>query len=831
MRTAWALALRDMRGGLKGLRLLIICLFLGVAGLAGVGSLSRAITAELDSRGQEILGGDIEMRVAQREAAPDERAAFARQGLVSETIRLRAMASRADAAAAVLAELKSVDDRWPLYGALRLEPGALAPRPADLDAMLAPALAERLSLRIGDSVRIGETSFRVAGLIAEEPDRVGEGFTLGPSILVSREGLAATRLVQPGSLFTARYRIRLPVDRDAHAIAERLGERFHDANWEVTDRTNAARGLRRLVDQLGQFLTLVGLTALVVAGIGVGNGVASWLDQRRPGIATLKILGASSATIFRIYLIQVAIVSAGAILAGLAVGAAVPAIVGRLAGDALPVAPKFAIFPLPLLISAVYGLLAALLFSLSPLARAGQVSPAAIFRARVEPFGWPRWRVLLPMLGAGLGIALLAVATARQPMLSAGFLAATAGIFALLGAIGWLVRRGARALPRPRRPLLRLAIANLHRPAAQTDRLIVALGLGLTLFVLLAVLQTSLTHQIEKTVPAVAPNFFALDVPTEDIDRFRSTVLARAPGAKIDSVPSLRGSVVAVRGVRVTDMKPVPKGAWILNGDRGLTYAARLAEGNEIVAGQWWPADYAGPPLISVEEQAAKALDLKPGDRMTLSVLGVEIETTVASIRRVNWETMGFNFGIVFAPGALEGAPHSYMATIAIPDAREAAVNRAVIAGFPSVSLIRVKDVVEQVSSIFGQLATAIRAAASVALAAGVAVLVGAVAASRRARLYDAVLLKLLGASRRQVLAAQAIEYALLAAIIALLALAAGTAAGWYVVTRIFELAWAPDWPIVLATLAAGALGTLGIGLLGSLPVLAARPAAALRSL
>ncbi|WP_016744665.1 ABC transporter permease, partial [Rhizorhabdus wittichii] len=318
MKTAWALALRDMRGGLKGLRLLIICLFLGVAGLAGVGSLSRAITAELDSRGQEILGGDIEMRVAQREAAPDERAAFARQGLVSETIRLRAMASRADAAAAVLAELKSVDDRWPLYGTLRLEPGALAPRPAGLDAMVAPALAERLSLRIGDSVRIGETSFRVAGLIAEEPDRVGEGFTLGPSILVSREGLAATRLVQPGSLFTARYRIRLPADRDAHAIAERLGERFHDANWEVTDRTNAARGLRRLVDQLGQFLTLVGLTALVVAGIGVGNGVASWLDQRRPGIATLKILGASSATIFRIYLIQVAIVSAGAILAGLA---------------------------------------------------------------------------------------------------------------------------------------------------------------------------------------------------------------------------------------------------------------------------------------------------------------------------------------------------------------------------------------------------------------------------------------------------------------------------------------------------------------------------------
>ncbi|TAK07891.1 MAG: FtsX-like permease family protein, partial [Rhizorhabdus sp.] len=298
-----------------------------------------------------------------------------------------------------------------------------------------------------------------------------------------------------------------------------------------------------------------------------------------------------------------------------------------------------------------------------------------------------------------------------------------------------------------------------------------------------------------------------------------------------NNVPSLRGSVVAVRGIRVTDMKPVPKGAWILNGDRSITYAATLPEGNELLSGQWWPADYAGPPLVSIEEQAAKALDLKPGDAMTFSVLGVEMEARVASIRRVNWETMGFNFGIIFAPGSLEGAPHSYMATIALPDPREAAVNKAVIGGFPSVSLIRVKDVVGQISTIFGQLSTAIRAAASVTLAAGIAVLVGAIAASRRARLYDAVLLKLLGASRRQILLAQAIEYALLALVVAALALAAGTAAGWYVATQIFDLKWATDWPTVFATLAIGAIGTLGIGLIGSLPVLAARPAAALRSL
>ncbi|MGC6328895.1 ABC transporter permease [Rhizorhabdus sp. FW153] len=831
MRTAWRLALRDMRGGLKGLRLLIVCLFLGVAGLAGVGSLASAITAELDGRGREILGGDIEMRVAQREADAQERAAFEGYGRTSESIRLRAMASRQDATASVLAELKSVDALWPLYGRFTTQAGALAPRPTGLNAIVAPALAERLSLRIGDRIRVGETSLRVAGLIDQEPDRVGEGFAFGPTILLSREALDASRLLQPGSLFTARYRIRLDGDRDVRALSEQLDSRYRQTNWEVSDRTNAARGLRRFVDQLGQFLTLVGLTALIVAGIGVGNGVASWLDQRRSSIATLKIVGASSGLIVRLYLLQVAVVSIGAVIAGLAVGAAVPVIVGWLAGDALPVAPKIALYPVPLAISAAYGMLAALLFSLAPLSRAGRVSPAEIFRARIEPFGLPGWGVLVLMTGAGTAIAAIAIATARQPALSAGFLAGALGLFGALWAVGRLVRLIARALPRSRNTLARLAIGNLHRPAAQTDRLVVALGLGLTLFAMMAIIQSNLTHQIEKTVPQTAPNFFALDIGTDELDRFRSTVDRQAPGATIVSVPSLRGTVTTVRGTPVTALKPLPKGAWILNGDRGLTYAATLPEGNEIVAGRWWPANYAGPPLVSIDEQAAKALDLKPGDKLGFSVLGVEMEAEIASIRRINWERMGFNFGIVFAPGALEGAPHSYMATIALPDTREAAVNRAIVSNFPAVSLIRVKDVAGQIGEIFGQLATAIRAAAAVTLAAGIAVLIGAIAASRRARLYDAVLLKLLGGSRAQILLAQAIEYALLASVIALLALAAGSAAGWYVVTQIFELAWAPDWGLVAVTLLVGAVGTLGIGLAGSLPILNARPAQALRSL
>lgn len=831
MSLSFRLALRDLRGGLKGLRLLAICLLLGVAALAGVGSLSSAIVAELSARGQQILGGDVEMRIVQRAADPVERAAFEKAGKVSESVRLRAMAARPDGSESVLAELKGVDDAWPLYGTLKLAPGALAPRPKGNQVAIAPALAEKLDLNTGDMIRFGDTNLKIIGLIADEPDRVGEGFTLGPAALVDLDGMAATGLVQPGSLYNSRYRIKLPAAADPAAIGLAFQKQFPSAGWEVQDRTNGAPGTRRFIERLGQFLSLVGLAALVVAGIGVGNGVASWLEGKRSGIATLKTLGASSATIFRIHVIQIAIVAAGGILAGLVIGALVPWIVTTIAGDALPVPPRLALYPLPLLVSAAYGVLIATVFALIPLARARAVPAGSLFRGGVERMGRPPLRTMIAAAIAAALIVALAIGTAREPLFAAGFVAAALAMLALLYALGWAVRRVASILPRPRRPLLRLALANLHRPGAQTDRLVVALGLGLTLFVTLAVIETNLSGQIERTVPAKAPSFFALDIPVNEIDRFKALLKEKAPGAEITTVPSLRGPVVAIGKTRVQDMKDIPEGAWILRGDRGLTYATEVPQGSRIVAGKWWPADYAGPPLVSLDEKAATLLNIGVGDMITVSVLGVEIPAKIASLREINWDTMGFNFVMVFSPGTLEGAPHSFMATIALPVDREAALSRAVSNEFPSVSMIRVKDVITQVGDLLGQLSTAIRSAASVAVAAGIAVLIGAIAASRRSRIYDAVLLKLLGATRRQVLASQAMEYLVLALIVAAVALLIGSIAGWYVVTQVLDLEWATDWVVVTITLATGALLTLGIGLIGALPALAARPARALREL
>ena len=833
--TAWRMARRDLASGFRGLRLLFLCLFLGVATLAAIGSLTAAITGEISARGQTILGGDIEVAVTQRELADKDKAELRALGTLSETIRMRAMARRvgpgaANAPEAVLTELKGVDRPYPLYGGLTLEQGRYAPLPADR-ILIAPALRDRLGVGIGGRLRYGEAEFIVADVIADEPDRVGEGFTLGPVAIVSLDGLRRTGLLQPGSLFESKYRLRVPAGIDAHALREQIEQRHAADGWLLKDRERAAPGTNRFIERMGQFLSLIGLTALIIAGIGVSNGVASYLGLRRNSLATLKVLGATSGDIERIYLLQIGAVALVATLLGLVVGALVPPLIVALAGDVLPVQPGFRIHPLPLATSAAYGLLVALIFTLPPLSRARTEPVAAILRTIIDPVRTRDRRSLILVGLAGTLLIAIVLATAREPLFAAAVLGATAAILIVLLLLGRAVALIARRMPRPPPPLLRLALANLHRPGAQTATLVVALGLALTLFVTLAGIQTSLNAEIRNTVPRTAPNLFVLDLPSGQEARFRALVTQETKDAQLNVVPSLRGRVVSYGDQRVVDLKEPPDNAWILRGERGITYSAEVPEGSELVAGQWWPKDYAGPPLLSVDEEQAKALGIKPGDRMTVSVLGREIEARVASLRRINWETMGFNYVLVFSPNALAGAPHSLTATITLPAARESAVARALLDAFPGASVIEIGEVVSQVSDILDQMAAAIVVAGSITILAGIAVLVGAIAASRQARSYDSVILKTLGATRPQILSMQLLEYGLLAAILALIALALGTTAAWYVIVQIFEFDWAPDWAVMIGTLAGGAILTLGIGLAGSWPLLSVRPASALRQL
>lgn len=831
---AWGLARRELDWRFRGLRLLVACLFLGVGALAAIGSLADAVGGELAARGATILGGDVEFATSQRRADPLERAAMGRLGRVSETVRMQANAltnTNGSAATGAPIQLKAVDGLYPLYGRIRLTDGRNVAVPPQGQAWIAPALADRFGLKRGAPFRIGAATVTVGGVIADEPDRLGEGFTLGPVAIVPMAALPVTGLIQPGSLYETKYRIRLPATRHPADIVAAFRAQFPAGGWEGKTRDRASPGASRFVDRMGEFLTLVGLAALAIAGIGVGNGVGSFLAGRRGGIATLKVLGATGADIARIYAIEIAVAAVVGIVGGLVVGAAVVPVLIRLLGTVLPVATDLSIEPWPLARAAAYGVLTALAFAAAPLAAAGRTSAAGLLRGALAPLSAPSWRGRAVALAAGALALALAIGTSDQPGLAAMFLAAVAGALLLLAGLGRLVRIAAAGVPRPRRPLLRLALTALYRPGARTEALVVALGLGLTLFVLLAAIRTSIDANIATTVPARAPALFALDVPRPREAEFRRVVTRAAPQAVIRTVPILRGTITAYRDVRVADLKTLPEGAWALRGERGLTYAATVPEGSTLVSGSWWAKDYAGPPLVSVDERLAKALDLKLGDAITVSLLGVERTARIASLRRIEWDTLGFNFVLVFSPNTLLDAPHNLAATIDLPKGREDAVTRALLGPFPSVSVIEVRGVLAQVRDLVGQVAAAIAAAASVAIAAGIAVLVGAIAAAREARTYDAVVLRMLGATRVQLLAGQVIEYLLLGSVVALIAVTLGLAGAWYVVVDLFSFTWAPDPMVVAVTLFAGLGMTVAIGLAGAWPILSARPARALRQI
>ncbi len=841
--SAWRISRRELSARFRGLRLLIACLFLGVGALAAIGSLTGAIQHGLTARGRSILGGDVEAVVWQRGLSPAERAALRIYGPVSTGTRMQAMLSAGDTTAPV--ELKAVDAGWPLVGRLRLADGRMVGAPSANQAWLSDGAAGRLGVKSGDNVTLAGLPLRVGGIIADEPDRLSEGFALGPTVIVAAQTPDRAGLTAPGAMYRSKVRVACARPCDAAAVAASLQAQFPAAGLEIRTRDKAAPGPANFIARLGDFMVLVGLAALLIAGIGIGGGTASYLDARRGGIATLKVLGATGDDIARIYLLQIGIAALVGAAAGLVAGVAAMPLLARFVGTLLPIDGGLVLDPAALARAAAYGLLVALVFAAPPLAAARAFPAMALFRARVEGarltlLKAPPLAALLPVtLGVGAIVA-LALLGSPAPGTAAIFLGGAAGLVALLGALGWVIRQVAAHLPRPRGPLLRMALANLHCPGAHTGRLVTALGFGLSAFVLLAVVQTSLSANIAARVPSRAPDYFVLDLAPELLPAFTALVQAAAPASRIRAVPALRGAILAYgpagHQTRVADLAAIPDNAWALKGERGLTYSDDIPEGNAVTAGHWWPHNYNGPPLVSVDQKFAAAVGLHIGDRLTIGLLGVERSATVAAFRRIDWDSFGFNYVLVFSPNTLADAPHKLAATIALAPAartgsRKGAMLRGLTRAFPTTSVIEVGSLLRQANALLDQMSTAILAAASVAVLAGIAVLLGAIAAARANRLYDNVILRVLGASRWQLLALQLAEFGALALVLAGVALALGSGLGWLVIVQLFAFDFLPDWPRVLAVLGSGLLLVLLFALGGSLSLLRARPAEALREL
>lgn len=837
------LALRELRGGLRGFHVFIACIALGVMAIAGVGSVASSLSDGLAREGRTLLGGDVSFSLIQREAGPDEIAFLRARGTVSVAATLRAMARAPDGRLA-LVELKAVDQAYPMLGALTLEPeipmpDLLTERDGVFGAAADPTLLTRLDLKVGDRVTIGSATFEIRSAVESEPDKLAGGLGLGPRFLVSIGGLRAAALLQPGSLVRWTYRVRLAGngadDRATTALADAARAALPEAGWDIRSRNNASPQLERTILRFTQYLTLVGLAALLVGGVGVGNAVKSHIDRRRDIIATLKAVGATGRDVFAIYLAQVMVLAALGSLAGLMIGAALPFIIVGAFGHLLPLPVVPALHPDELALSAVYGLLTALAFGMWPLARVHDIPVSALFRDTiahdvVRPPA--RHLVLIALLIATL--AGIAIGLAYDKRVALVFVAAAAIVFALLRGIASGLMALARRLPRSRITMVRLAVSNIHRPGTLTPSVVLSLGLGLAVLVTITQIDGNLRRQFSAALPERAPSLYFIDIPSSVSDRFDKFLKRLTPQAIVEDVPMLRGRIVAARGVKAEDLKPSRDAQWVLQSDRGLTYTGEVPKGSKVVEGEWWGPDYDGPPLVSFEKKLADGLGLKIGDTVVVNVLGRDITATISNMRNVDWQSLGINFVLVFSPNAFRGAPHTHIATLTEMHnsfAKDAAVITAVADAFPMVTSVRVREALETIGTVVTNLVLAIRGASAVTLIAAILVLGGALAAGHRHRVYDAVILKTLGATRLRLLGAYTLEYMMIGTATAVFGMAAGSLAAWLIVTRLMTLGF--EWQAGSAAIvvAAALIVTVALGLAGTLMALNQKPASVLRNL
>ncbi|MDA1088907.1 MAG: FtsX-like permease family protein [Proteobacteria bacterium] len=835
---AWRLARRELRGGLAGFRVFLTCLALGVGAIAAVGGLSASIIAGLDANGTRLLGGEVDLRLLHSPASPDQIAYLeAQTQILSTAIIMRAMVRPANTLdKRAMVELKAVDQAYPLIGQLETTPPLpMAQLLGNLNGVWGAAvdanLMTRLGLKLGDTIRLGAATLQMRATVDIEPDRVASVFSFGPRLLIYSKALEATGLVQPGSQINYHYRMMMKPGLRAEDWSDGLQAAFPTAGWRVSTAKDAAHGVRRFIDRMTLFMTFVGLTVLLVGGLGITSAVRSYLDGKAATIATFKCLGASGRLIFTVYMMQILVLGGLGVVIGLIFGVGTPFLLIGIAGQQLPVAPVAGIYGNAIANAAAFGLLATITFALLPVARARTVKAAELFRARVAPVsGRPgSGFVAAAIVGVGM-LAALTVLTANDRTFAAWFIGGAVVSLALLrGGAAVVMAAAARFKPVTAGPW-RLVQANLHRRGAATPNIIISLGLGLSVLVAIALIEGNLRRQIEERLPDQAPAFFFIDIQPSQTAAFDAAVTAVPGTSGYQRVPTLRGRIVKIAGVPVENVNVAHASRWATHGDRALTFAAVARADTKIVAGKWWPAEYAGPPIISLDAGLAKGFGIGLGDTLTLNILGREITAKIASLRDIDWRSLRFDFAIIFAPGALEAAPHTSIAAIEAPRDREDAVERAATDAFPNVSAIRVREALQAAASILKGVGAAITGTAALTLLAGAVVLAGVIASEHQRRVYDAIVYKVLGATRRRVVGLYLLEYGVLGLITAVIAAAIGTLTAWAVIRFMMETEWTFLGNVVAATTGICLAVTLSMGLIGTWRALGHKAAPHLRN-
>lgn len=845
-------AKRDLRAGLKGFYIFITCIFLSVAIISAVQSLSLGMKESLRNDGRYILGGDLSLKTLYKAATREQMDYLRRNfGPTTVTIETRSMARNMDSSQSSLVELKGVDPFYPLYGAIHVkdENGKTNIYESDVQNMLVPpranqnkwgALVEkellsRLNVEIGDWIQIGKQKFRIKGVLENEPDRIaGRAFTIAPRVMISNYVFHQTGLTATGSQVEYNHKIMMPKIKtiaDIKNAQKQIEGKYPNANWKGKSFLNAAPRAERTINRMTLFLTFTGLTTLIIAAIGIANAVRAFLDDKMADIATLKCLGATRKTVLKIYLLEMLVLATLGVLLGLGFGILTSKIAAHFLTARLAISNTAGIYPFALLVSAALGYLITIAASLWPIGKAIKTSPANLFRDLISPItGKPSFNIIITILITVQLIALTTFTLTNDNRFMAGFLVGTVGVFVLFYLCSILIKWSIKKMHISSNPELRLSLTNLYRPGNITTSIILSIGLGLTVLIAVALVQNNFVRLLTDDIAEDAPSFFFLDIQSNQMDKFKEVIAKYKSARDLKITPSYRGRIVSVNGVPAEEALVDKREKWIIGSDRGFTYTAELPTNSKIIEGEWWDNNYKGEPIVSIATNVKRAFNIGVGDKLTVKIMGVDTTATVANVREISWGSFTMNFATTFAPGAIDNIPSSNIATVIVDKEEIEPLQNELARTLPNVTSVKVGDALALAKTILTSVTQAISISALVTLAAGVLVLSGGIAAARKRHLYEAIVFKVLGATRKKIIKTFVLEYALLGIITVILSAVLGTITSYWVQSFMRNVTWEFSWQALSSITIIAMIITLAAGLFGTLSALKQKAAPYLRN-
>jgi putative ABC transport system permease protein len=865
-RTLLSFTWRESRFARRRLFLFLSSITLGVAALVAVQGFSAGISRGVEDQARALLGADLSLAARQPFGERTEQLLDSLQQAGVPTARATVLASMALAprtGGTRLVQLRAVEPGFPFYGTIETEPvGRWESLHEGLNLLVDPALLVALDARVGDEVRLGEASFRILGVLRRVPGDVEVASSFAPRVYLPAEHLAATGLVDFGSRVDYEAYLQLAQPAQARVLLERYGPVLREERVRARTADQQQEMLGRTLTQLGDYLGLIGVLALLLGGIGVASAMRAYMTQKADAIAVLRCIGATSGQLFAVYLLQAAGMGLAGAALGVALGLALQSVLPGLLAGLLPVEVRLGVDAGLVGFGLAVGVWIAVVFALLPLLATRRVSPLRVLRRDADPLRAPRddfwrWGAWAVLAASVLGLVVMQAGSLR---VGAAFAGGIAVALLLLWALAVLAGRAARLLSATRAPyVVRQGIANLHRPGNQTVAVVVALGFGVFLLSTLLLTQHNLLRPLLAGDPATRPNLLLWDVqPDQQTGVERVLADGGHPVLQSAAIVPMRVAAINGRDVRrwaraaaeeaadapppSAEDGPAAQGpgtrrqgpeAWAVRREYRSTYRDTLVASEQLLEGRWWDeagrvpglAEAGSPPPVSLERDIARDLGVGVGDRVTWDVQGVELETVVASIREVDWARFEPNFFAVFPSAALADAPHTLVLLTRVADDDDRALaQRALVERFPNVAALDLTLVQQALDSVIERVSLAIRFLAGFSIATGFVVLLGAIATGRLQRIRESVLLRTLGASWRQIAAVLLSEYTLLGLLAAVVGAGLSVGAGWALATWLFGVPFAvPIAGLVLLALGVSAL-TAALGALASREVFRSTP-------